>query len=514
MHGRAYVIVTRDSAREPRRQVSVSGVPFWGTNISNLGAGGSVTIADGAQLIGYPLDRLRDLPAGEYYVQAFVNVYTTFRRADGKVVRMHQESGDGQNPWISPGNLHSKVVKLRIGSGARTHVLELSEVIPPIEPVPAGGTLQQGNPPDQQLVKFIKIRSEAVSRFWGRDMYIGANILLPRDYHANPQKRYPVLYMQGHFPGRSAPFGFGSTQANRPNTFDPFWLSDRAPDLIVVTIRDANPFYDTSYSVNSANVGPYGDAITRELIPHIERNFRAIAEPWARTLAGGSTGGWEALAMQIFYPDAFGGAWGWCPDPVDFNYHQIVNIYKDANAYTLDRGWLKVERPGNRRPDGNVQYTMRDENRFELAVGTRGRSAGQWAIWEATFGSVAADGYPQAIWDPMTGAIDKKVAAYWKEHFDLTDYLRRNWPVLGPKLQGKLHIAVGDADSYYLEQGVYLLEDFLKTTTSPKSDATFEYGKRKPHCWIGYSRDNPGTDLSQAEFVRILGDYLNTRRPR
>src|SRR5688500_16129765 len=374
---------------------------------------------------------------------------------------MHQDAGDGQNPWTSPGNAHSKPVKLRVDPARKsTILLALTEVIPPIDPVPAGGTLQQGNPTDRELVKYVKIKSDVVSRFWGRDMFIGANILLPRDYAANATRRYPVLYLQGHFPGNGAPFGFGAPgrqgAAARGPSFDEFWLSDRAPGLIVVTIRDANPFYDTSYSVNSVNVGPWGDAITKELIPYIEKNFRTVAEPWARTLAGGSTGGWEALAMQVFYPEYFGGSWGWCPDAVDFNYHQIVNVYKDDNAYVVDRGWLKVERPGSRRADGNVQYTMRDENRFERAVGTRGRSAGQWAIWEAVYGPVDTDGYPRAIWDPVSGKIDRETANYWKEHFDITEYLRRNWTAVGPKLQGKLHVAVGDADSYYLEEAVYL----------------------------------------------------------
>jgi hypothetical protein len=509
VHGRAYVIMSRDSAREPRRQVGVAGVPFWGRDVVDWHGGAAVVLADGGDVVGYPLPAMAAIPAGDYYVQAFVNAYTTFRRADGHVVRMHQDTGDGQNPWISPGNAHSAVHRLRIEPGSDSVFrLAITEVIPPIDPVPPGGSLQQGNPADRDHVRFFKIRSDLLSGFWGRDMYIGANVLLPRDYDRT-DRHYPALYLHGHFPGAGAPFGFGAgATSGRGAGFDEFWLSDAAPDLVVISIRDANPYYDTSYSVNSANVGPYGDAITRELIPYLERQLRLVPRRRARVLAGGSTGGWEALAMHVFYPDDFGGSWAWCPDAVDFRYHQIVNIYDDANAFVLDRGWLQVARPGMRRADGNVLYTMRDEARLELAVGSRGRSAGQWAIWEAVYGPVADDGYPRPIWDPVTGVIDRDVAAHWREYYDLAEYLRRNWGVLGERLRGEIHVATGDMDSYYLEQAAYLLQELLEAFDDPPADATFEFGRRKPHCWTGYSRERPGEDLTSAEFVRIVAEYL------
>ena len=156
---------------------------------------------------------------------------------------------------------------------------------------------------------------------------------------------------------------------------------------------------------------------------------------------------------------------------MDFRYHQIVNIYKDTNAYWLDRGWMKVDRPTQRRPDGNIMAMMKDENRFELASGDHSRSGGQWDIWEATYCPVGADGYPVRIWDKETGVIDKAVAAYWKEHYDLRNMLETNWPTLGPKVANKINVYVGDADSYYLNMGVHMLETFLKTTTSRSGPA-------------------------------------------
>lgn len=283
--------------------------------------------------------------------------------------------------------------------------------------------------------------------------------------------------------------------------------------MVVVTFRDANPYYDTSYSVDSANVGPYGTALTEELIPHLERRFRIRSEPWARALAGGSTGGWEALALQVFHPAMFGATWAWCPDPVDFRYYQIVDLHSDDNAYYREHAWTRVERPNARRPDGNVVSTIRQENRYELAVGTRGRSAGQWAIWEATFGPVGEDGYPRRIWDPLTGAIDRDVAAHWKERFDLNRILQRDWPTLGPRVRGEIHVAVGDMDTYYLEEAVYLLEEFLSSVEDPPAEASFEYGRRQPHCWIGASPDRPGREMSHAEFVRIAADELTRSAP-
>lgn len=510
--GRLFVVLTQDTAREPRLQTGVTGIPFWGVDVGDLGPGDRIIVADGVELFGHPLRTLGEVPPGEYQAQALLNVYTTFRRSDGATVEMHNETGEGQDLWRSPGNPVSAPVRVRVGPGQPVATLVLEEVIAPIEPVPTGGVLQQGNPPDGRLTRFVKIRSEKVSEFWGHDMWIGANVLLPRDYETRPDERYPVIYVQGHFPGRRAPFGYIEPETGRDNAFSRFWLSEEAPQVILVSIRDANPFYDTSYSVNSPNVGPWGDAIVEELIPFLERSFRIIPESWARVTAGGSTGGWEALAAQIFYPDTFGGAWGWCPDPVDFRYHQIVNVYEDANAYAIVNGWHSVERPSARRPDGNVRFTMRDENLYEYAAGPRGRSGGQWAIWEAVFGPVADDGLAAPIWDPVSGEIDADVAAWWRDHTDLNQYLQRNWEVVGPKLAGKLHVTVGDMDTYYLEQAVYLLEDFVKTADPPAA-ATFEYGRGEPHCWTGHSRERPGEEMSNAEFVRLAADYMEAQRP-
>ncbi len=292
--GRAYVILTTDNESEPRRQVGVRGVPFWGMEVRDFEGGDEVTLVPGDDgVIGHPLADFSTVPPGDYTVQAFLNVFTTFNRADGHVVEMHLNSGAGQSPWRAPGNAKSEPQQVHI-SGGGTIQLEISDVIPPTHPVPDGGSMQQGNPPDQgDFVRFVKIRSDALSTFWGRDMYIGANVLLPSDYMRNPNRRYPVLYLTGHFPGDRAPYGYSDDpqegERSRYAGFSEFWRTRNNPKMILISVRDANPYYDTGHSVNSANVGPYGDAFTEELIPYLEEQFPIIAEPWARTLAGGGS---------------------------------------------------------------------------------------------------------------------------------------------------------------------------------------------------------------------------------
>jgi hypothetical protein len=508
VNGRAYIILTRNGNSEPRNQISVTGVPFWGVDVQGLGGGATVFMGTGlANEVGYPLERFSDIPEGDYYVQAFLNVYTTFNRSDGNVLRMHKDTGSGQNIWRAPGNAYSKVAQVHLGGGSSRRVdLDITEVIPPIDPVPAGGVLEQGNPPNRSpYVEFFKIKSDVVSQFWGQDMYVGANVLLPEGYTdpANANVAYPVIYLQGHFPGSGAPFGFTPT-----NAFGQWWRSAEAPRFIAVTFRHASPYYDDSYAVNSANHGPYGDALVRELIPALESRYRAIPQPWARVLTGGSTGGWESVALKVWFPESFGHTWSWCPDPVDFNYYQIVDIYDDPNAYYVMREWIKVEQPSARDIDGDPRFTVKQENDWERAIGPNTRSTGQWAAWEATWSPVGPDGYPARIWEPVSGKIDRSVAEYWKLNWDVNYRLQNNWATLGPLLQGQLHFATGDADTYFLNEAVHLLEASMAKMTNPPAGFTFEYGNRQPHCWRGASPVDPTRQISYPEWIQVVAETI------
>ncbi len=463
--GRVYVAISREMTRPPVEQAGPTGVPLFGVDVEGLGPGAAAVIDE--TTFGHPVQSLPDLPPGEYWVQPFVNVYTRFRRADGHTVWLHMDQWEGQNWRRSPGNLYGDPVKLVLDP-ARSGVVSLvaDKVIPPVS-----------IPPDTTFVKRFKIRSEILSAWWGQPIEIGATVLLPKGYDAHPDVFYPVNYIQGHFSLR-APGGFGTG-----GDFDRLWLAEDTPRFLYVTLQHPSPYYDDSYGVNSANNGPYGDAILQELIPEVERRFRAIREPWARLLSGGSTGGWIALAHQIFYPDFYGGVWASCPDPVDFRAHQIVNIYEDDNAYWVDHGWMRVERPNQRRPDGSIVSMMKDENWYELVVGDRSRSGGQWDIWDATFGPVGPDGYPRRLWDKRTGRIDRAVAAYWREHYDLRARLERDWLTLGPKVAHKINVYVGEDDSYYLENAVHRLDEFLSKATNPRFGGEIVFQPGAPHCW-------------------------------
>jgi hypothetical protein len=462
--GMVYLAIGKGNQSAPIQETDPEGVPLFSKYVDQLKPDATVTIGAGDR--GHPVASLRDIPAGEYWVQPFVNVYTRFPRADGHTVWLHMDQWEGQNWKRSPGNLYGDPVKVRIDPAATAPIrLVADKVIPPIK-VPA----------DTDMVKRIKIQSQVLTKWWGQPIFLGATILLPKDYAKHPEVLYPVNYIQGHF-SLGAPGGFG-----RGGELDKLWLADDTPRFIYVTLQHPSPYYDDSYGVSSENNGPYGEAIMQELLPAIETQFRVIRQPWARMLSGGSTGGWIALAHQVFYPDFYGGAFGSCPDSVDFTYHQIVNIYKDPNAYFIDHGWMTVDRPTQRQPDGNIVSMMKDENHFELTVGDKSRSGGQWDIWEATYSPVGADGYPVRLWDKQTGVIDHAVAEKWKK-YDLLDVLKTNWATLGPKVGHKLNAYVGDMDSYFLNDAVENLYAFLSKAENPKWTGEILFQRRAPHCW-------------------------------
>jgi enterochelin esterase-like enzyme len=488
LDGRLLVMLSTEEG-EPRFQIdtSLETQQMFGVDVSGLEAGEGAILDHSA--LGYPVERLTDIPPGEYFVQALVHVYETFQRADGHVVKLPMDDGEGQQWERSPGNLYSTPRTVRIDPSAdETVPLTLDRVIPPMEP-----------PRDTRHVKHVRIQSEKLTLFWGRPMHLGAIVLLPEGFDEHPEARYPVLYVQGHFqstfrgfretppePGLS---GEAKTEAEYGYRFYQDWTSGRLPRMLIVITQHANPYYDDSYGVNSENLGPYGDAILEELTPYVERKFRAIGESWARVLMGGSTGGWIALAQQVFYPDFFNGAWCHCPDSVDFREYQMVDVYKNENGYWMDSEWKKVPRVDRREVNGDLTATMEDANRYELVLGENARSGGQWDIWQAVYGPVGQDGYPQPIWNKRTGAIDGEVADYWKENYDLRAILERRWKTLGPKLVGKIHVKVGDVDHFYLERAVRLLEAFLESTKEPGRGPYYggsvEYGDGHGHCYSG-----------------------------
>ena len=516
--GRLFLGLAQSPEPEPRLAAYNSArqrdgrVPFFAIDIEQLAPGRPVVV-DG-RAIGFPYRSLRQLPAGDYWVQAIVNVYTKFARADGHTIWAHMDQWDGQRWAFSPGNLYSEAIRIHVDpKSPRPIRLSLTKTVGPI-----------AEPPDDDWVKHVKIKSDILSRWWGHPIYLGATVLLPKGYDRNPGVRYPVVFHQDHF-SLDAPFGF-TTEPPKPGPqlfaqmsreaggkresgyeFGKAWRSDSFPRLIAVKLNHPTPFFDDSYGVNSANNGPYGDAIHQELIPYLERTFRMIGKPFARVMTGGSTGGWISLALQIHYPAFYGGTWTLYPDPVDFRRYQLVNIYEDTSAFRVPNAAYGLpERPFQMNTLGQPMGNVRELSRMEQTQGTKGRSAGQIDAWNATYGPAGSDGYPRRLWDLASGDIDRDVAWYMRDHgYDLGYYLRQNWSSIGPELVGKLHIYTGEMDHFYLAPSVYLLEEFLEGTTNPYYAGTFGYGRpMKGHGWQPWSN---------ADLMGIMADQIAAHAP-
>lgn len=503
LDGRLMLLVSSDSTAEPRFQISDGPKTqmVFGVDVDGMKPG-EVKLMD-SSAFGYPKRSIDDIPAGWYWVQGLLHKYETFKRSDGYTVKLPMDRGEGQHWNRAPGDLLSSPEKMWIDpSQDMTIVVQLSGEIPPIPP-----------PKDTKYIKHVKMQSERLTKFWGRPMYLGANVLLPEGFDEHPQARYPLMVMHGHFPHT-----FGGFREDLPDTaamkgeyserfkmhdynkivamyahhFHQDWISKDFPRVVIIEIQHPNPYYDDSYAVNSANLGPYGDAIMYELIPFVEKKFRCIGEGWSRFMYGGSTGGWEALAVQILYPDEFNGCFAACPDPVDFRAYGIVNVYDHENAYYYDSKWKTTPRPAMRNYLGETLATLEEVNHYELALGTNSRSGEQWDIWQAVYSPVGPDGYPKPIWDKLTGKIDHDVAKHWRENFDLSYILQRDWDKgLGKKLEGKIHIYCGEADNYFLNNAVYLIEEFLKSTHNPFYGGVVDYEPRAEHCWNGdHTRPN------------------------
>ncbi len=530
LDGHVLLVISNNDDKEPRFQISFmtpDSQQVFGVDVDGL-APGTAAVIDAATL-GYPAESLNDIPAGDYWVQGVLNIYETFHLGDGRVLKLPPDKGEGQHWQVKPGNLYSKTQKVHLDAkSGQTVRIALTEKIPPVEQDPKvvdsivgwDGANDEHAIVDNKWVKHIRMQSELLTKFWGRPTYLGAVILLPDGWEEHPDAHYPVIVEQDHFHRdlppviafRTQPPSDGGDRTARAGyKLYQDWTAGRLPRVIVLSIQHATPYFDDSYAVNSENVGPYGDAITQELIPYIEKKFRGIGQGWARAVYGGSTGGWESLASQVFYPDFYNGAWVFCPDVVDFRAYMTTNLYEDKSAFWIDGAYARVPRPSVRKPDGLVSSTMEQMNRYELVQGTHGRSGEQFDIWQAVFSSPGADGYPKPIFDKRTGEIDRETAKYWKQHYDLSAIIERDWMTLGPKLAGKLHFYVGEADTFYLDRAVHLLKDFLETTTEPYYHGSFEFGVRKPHCYAGDY--DPGVGLNQHYWPEMVKHMEETAPP-
>jgi enterochelin esterase-like enzyme len=480
IEGRAFLIVSRERPTVDLLRISYGAGrhPLFGVDVHDLAPGEPVVID--AETPGYPLARFGELPPDDYYVQGLLVPYTRLERADGHVVAFPLDRGEGQRWKIQPGSLHSAVQRMRIdAAGGGTIRIELGEREPELAPIA-----------DTRYVRHERIRSELLSRFWGRDMHVGAYVLLPAGFDEQDTVRYPVAYFITNFQ-RDFENYIGFREQRNPratgwerifddeaHAFYREWTSGTLPPMLVIVIQSSTPFYRGSFGINSENAGPYGDALIHELLPYLEQRYRAIGEGWARTLYGTGTGAWHALAWQILQPRMFNGVWSFGPDPIDFRAFNLVNIYEDANAFHADHPYrTEPVRPYERETNGDTHRTVRQQSRLEAVFGSRGRNAEDLNASSAAFGPVAADGYPRMLWDPISGVIDREVAEHWRR-YDLRYLLERDWGVNGTDLVGKIHIRVRDPDPYFREVGVRLMESFLESTTAPYYAGSIEYVDR------------------------------------
>jgi hypothetical protein len=520
LDGRVLLFISDDGKIEPRTQTDQyranSTRPIFGSDVEGLRPGQAIIIDDSA--FGWPVRSLKDIPAGEYWVQAMLNRYETFHRLDGHTIKLPMDQGEGQRWASKPGNLYSKPVKMRIdpGRGGET-AISMDQEVPPITP-----------PKDTSQVKYLRFQNDRLTKFWGRPMHLGAIVLLPYGWDTHPTARYPLLVHHGHFPSSMASDVWRETPPDRSAEgqqreqqeaayeFYKDWNGPGLPRMIHVLVQHPTPYFDDSYAVNSANNGPYGDAITYDLVPLIEKQFRAIGQGWARVLIGGSTGGWEALGVQIMYPDEYNGAWALCPDPIDFRSYRSVNIYDEHNAYYYeDNPWKRTAKPGYRDYRDHLYSTFEERNLVELVLGTHGRSAGQQDAWASVFGPVGDDGYYKPLYDKLTGAIDPEVARYWRDHYDLRYIMERDWTKIGPKLRGKIHITSGTMDNGYLNNAVYQTEDFLRSTGTPPAQAEIVYGERREHCFTGDSGHSNavGSRTVHQRYMPAMAQWMITTAP-
>lgn len=411
--GRVYVILSQGS-REPRESVNwFSTEPLFSTQVKDWKPGEPLML-DPAEMMDYPRGAAGELAPGTWHAQAVIDL-----------------NGWSHDVLSAAGNGFSESVEFEQTTSRGDAVkLVIDRKVP------------DRDLKDSDALKYVRLRSRLLSDFHKRDVYVQAAVSLPRDYAEEPERRYPATYLIDGFGGKI-------DNAALMLRFMPF--ARGGVDLALIYI---DPDCPTGHHVwaDSDNNGPWGEALTTELIPHLEKEFRLIAEPGARYLAGHSSGGWSSLWLQVTYPDFFGGVWSSSPDPVDFNAFQTVDIYAGDNLYRNADG---SPRPVSREMGGR-QLMVESFDRMEQVLG-RG---GQLQSFEAVFSPRGADGEPMKLWSRETGEIDPQVAQAWRK-YDIRLILERDWETLGPKVSGKLHLFCGDQDTFYLEKAFFKLRDAL-----------------------------------------------------
>ena len=425
--GRVLLFFSESEKGEPRKQINwFDPSPVYAVDVTNLAAGETVIFAkdglDDPDDLAFP-DRWSRLEPGTYRAQALINHDQT-RRA----------FNDG------PGNLYSEPLVVEIITGMDATFELVADQVIEIE-----------EPEETDWVKFVKVRSELLSDFHGRDVFMRAGVLLPSGYAEETDREYPAYYVVPGFGGRHVSL---PKRAKRDKDAWEAWTEGTNPYHGFEIVLDPDMPLGHSVFADSANNGPVGEALTTELIPAIEEEFRIIPEASARFVGGHSSGGWSSLWLQVAYPDFFGGCWSTAPDPVDFRAFQTMNLYEDTNAH-----WTPTGQPrpvGRKRHEVMLLFTS--FNHYEYVLGW----GGQLDSFDGVFSPRGEDGMPLRVMDKLTGTIDHEVVEYW-EKYDIRLQVEENWAMLAPRLQNKLHIIGGGWDTFYLNPALEMLKTFLDT---------------------------------------------------
>jgi len=445
--GRLCLFFTQNPDIEPRTELwpnPWSPNHLFAKNLSNIDPANEIKLNSSTEWAKTCEWSLANFPKGDYYIQILWDQDTKESQVD------------------APGNLYSAKQKITISEKTEIELV-IAHKIPERKIM------------DHKLVRVIDFKSDTLSKWWNKPMYLKASILLPADYDLS-SKSYAIRYNIAGYGGRYTRINY----LLEDEEFMEWWNSEEAPEIITVFLDGEGPFGD-SYQMDSENSGPYGYALINELIPHIESKYRGTKTPNTRFVDGCSTGGWVSLGLQLYYPDYFNGAFSYSPDAVEFENYQLINIYKDKNAYINEYGYL---RPVWRDVNGEPIMSLKEFVQYENVLGSSDsylNSGGQFSAHAALYSPKGKDGLPMPLFDPVTGTIDSLVADNWKK-YDFKIYTQQNWENLGPKIKDKIFIWMGDMDDFYLNPASRSFANFLETLENPNANAIIEFSPMEGHC--------------------------------